>query len=118
MTAYDRGGQKVDSALPMKPGVPAFTQSQGCQYSYASCVSQTFGSTWEPVTSPTAVLKASKKDTRNYQVVNFPGKPHTAYIPAWGVIDPATAAAGRAASPASMVAAPYSGSRAPVMTSG
>ena len=116
--AYDRGGQVVDMALPMKPGIPAFSQSQGIQYSYASSASQSFGSTWEPVTSPVAVLAASKRDTRNFETVHFPGGQVTSYQPAWGLIDPATAAAGRAASPTNLIAAPYSGPRVPVVTHG
>lgn len=116
VTAYDRGGQRVDSALPMKPGKPAFTQGQGWQYSYAGAVSQSFASTHEPLTSPVAVLEAPKQDRRDYQVIYFPGGPAVAYLPAWGVADPVTAAAGRAATPTAMVAAQYSGSRAPVMT--
>ena len=118
VSAYDRGGQLVDSAVPMKPGVPAFSQSQGCQYSYASCIAQTFGATWEPAVGATAALLAPKNDTKNYQVVSFPGGQSTAYLPAWGVIDPVTAAAGRAASSTAMIAAPYSGPRAPVLTHG
>jgi hypothetical protein len=116
--AYDRGGQAVDSALPMKPGKPAFTQGQGWQYSYAGAVSQAFASTHEPFTSPTAVLDAPKQDRQNYETVHFPGARPVSYLPAWGLADPVTTAAGRAASPTAMVAAQYSGSRAPVMTHG
>jgi hypothetical protein len=118
VTAYDRGGQRVDSALAMKPGKPAFTQGQGWQYSYAGAVSQSFAATHEPVTSTTAVLDAPKQDRRNFETVHYPGKPPVSYLPAWGLIDPVTAAAGRAASPTSMVAAQYSGVREPVMTHG
>lgn len=116
--AYDRGGQQVDSALPMNPGKPAFTAGQGWQYSYAGAVAQVFASTHEPVTSPVAVLEASKADRQDYETVHFPGKPAVSYLPAWGVADPVMITAGRAASPTSMVAAQYSGSRAPVMTHG
>jgi len=114
--AYDRGGQVVDKTLPMKPGVPPFSQGQGWQYSYASTIAQVFGSTWEPVTSPTAVLRAPKNDRKNYEIVTFPGGHVTSYLPAWGVADPAVLAAGRAASSTAMTAAPYSGPRQPVMT--
>jgi hypothetical protein len=114
--AYDRGGQVVDKALPMKPGVPAFSQSQGVQYSYVSSVSQSYSATWEPVTSPVAVLAAPKTDRRNYEVVHFPGGRVVSYLPAWGLIDPVAAAAGRAASATTTVAAPYSGPRSPVVT--
>lgn len=118
LVAYDRGGQAVDSALPMKPGVPAFSGSQGTQYSYASTVAQAFAATFEPVTSTTAVLTAPKNDTKDYQVIHFPGGSQIAYQPSWGIIDPATAAAARASNPAHMKAAPYSGPRAPVVTAG
>jgi hypothetical protein len=116
VTAYDRGGQKVDSALPMKPGVPPFSQGQGWQYSYASTVAQAFASTWEPVTSPVAVLEAPKNDSKNYETVHYPGGQVTSYLPSWGLADPAVMAAGRAASSTAMTAAPYSGPRQPVMT--
>lgn len=117
--AYDRDGKtQVDSAIPMKPGVPPFSQGQGCQYSYASCVAQSFAATWEPIVSKTAALTAPKNDTKNYETVTFPGGKQVSYLPAWGLIDPVTAAAGRAASPTAMIAAPYSGSRSPVMTAG
>jgi hypothetical protein len=102
----------------MKPGKPAFTQGQGWQYSYAGAVSQAFASTHEPFTSPTAVLDAPKQDRQNYETVHFPGARPVSYLPAWGLADPVTTAAGRAASPTAMVAAQYSGSRAPVMTHG
>jgi hypothetical protein len=115
ITAYDRGGQRVDQALPLKPGVPPFSQSQGVQYSAAAAVAKSFSSTWEPSTTTTAVLDAPKQDLKNYQVVVFPGGRQISYQPSWGVIDPAAAAAGRAANPASMKAAPYSGARAPVL---
>jgi hypothetical protein len=116
--AYDRGGQVVDKALPMKPASPPFSQGQGWQYSYASTIAQAYASTWEPVTSPVAALQAPKDDRKNYQVVHFPAGQVTSYLPSWGLADPATMAAGRAASPTAMTAAPYSGPRVPVMTAG
>lgn len=118
VTAYDRGGQRVDSARPMKPGVPPFTQSQGVQYSYASSAAVAFASSWEPVTSGTAVLDAPKKDMRDYQTVHFPNGRTVSYVPAWGIADAATMAAGRASSAVSSAAAPYSGPRMPVTTAG
>jgi hypothetical protein len=118
VNAYDRGGQQVDETLPMKPASPPFSQGQGWQYSYASTIAQAYASTWEPVTSPTAALLAPKNDQKNYQVVHFPGGAVTSYLPSWGLADPASLAAGRAASSTAMIAAPYSGPRVPVATAG
>lgn len=114
--AYDRGGQRADLTIPLAPGVPPFSQGQGAQYSYVSSAAVAFSSTWEPTTSPVAVLEASKKDTKNYQVVTFPGGKKVSYLPAWGLADPAAAAAGRAATAVSVTSSPYSGPRVPVVT--
>jgi hypothetical protein len=115
--AYDSGGIMQDPSQPMKPGVPPFSQSQGISYSYSSAVAQSFSSVL-PGAAADASAFSGIMDLKNYQVVTFPAGPATSYAPAWGVTDPATAAAARAASAVSMTASPYSGARAPVVTAG
>jgi hypothetical protein len=118
INAYDRGGQRADLATSLQAGTPAFTQSQGTQYSYTASASAVFSSSWEPATSPVAVLEAPKTNSNDYQTVAFPGGKTVSWVPAWGIADPAVAAAGRVSSPVSTAAAPYSGPRAPVTTAG
>ena len=116
--AWDPGGLQ-DPFLPMKPGVPPFSQSQGGQYSYAGTVAQVFGGSFDPATSSVAsVLESDIRNLKNFQVVHQPGGNQVSFEPVLGVIDPVTAAAGRASNPAFFKAAPYSGPRAPVITAG
>jgi hypothetical protein len=56
-------------------------------------------------------------DGQDFQTVVFSGASYSQYLPALGVMAPAKAATARSASPVAVRCAPYSGPRAPVMTS-
>lgn len=119
LQAYDRGGQLQDPGGPMKPAIPPFSQGQGSQYSHVSSIAQSFSSvSAQAVASTSDLISAAQHDLKNFQVVTFPDGSQSSYQPSWGITDPVTAAAGRAASPTSKIAAPYSGARAPVKTAG
>lgn len=120
--AYDHRAnpQGIDSAKP----VPAFSSSQGTQYSYVSEVSSVIadytigvGNTLNILNDPNNPL--SKPAHQNeYDTVKWPDGSKTVYRPEYALIDPKQAAAAKAANDGQLVAAPYSGPREVIATHG
>jgi hypothetical protein len=105
----------IDSAHPQPP----FTSAQGQQWSYANeVVSVKSEATRGLYANPQHFDTAKKTSTVEYDTVHFPDGTTRTYLPSYAVIDPKKATAGRISSDGVMVAAPYSGSRAPALTAG
>jgi hypothetical protein len=90
---------------------PPMSCSQGAQYSYASDVTTVTAAT----TSGGDPNATQVSDGQDFEVVVFPGGRQAGYTPAQAVMPPGQAQTARTASPVSVLCAPYSGPRVPVM---
>lgn len=102
--AYQADGGAVGSTFPQP--VPAFSQSQGTQYSYVSDITTAWAQAG-PLTAPS--------DLRDFETVAFPSGQTAQYLPVKATMQPDQASSARGSSAVSVKAAPYSGPRMPVL---
>lgn len=107
-TAYDSSDvvQGVERVVPR----PAFSCSQGCQWSCACDVSSAWGFTEE--------FGSEFSQPNNYDTVCFYDGALIPYRPECGIIDPNQALIAQTAGEGSIVTAPYSGARKVIETHG
>jgi len=109
LAAYQKGGQPPGGTFQTPQ--PPLSRSQGSQYSYAADVTTV---TAQAVTGddPNAAVVT---DGTDWQTVVFPPGQRVTYLPQRAIMPAAQAASARTSSPVTVKAAPYSGSRVPVM---